>query len=98
MLGVSLCPFHHQHPPRLELTTSAPSPPQVSQDDGPLGPGVRLYEFFEQNNISSTHFYTGSNIIRNFGVFLQCRSIPGQHFAVHSCESYPDLPSHIEAH
>jgi hypothetical protein len=56
----------------------------VSQDDGPLGPGVRLYEFFDQHNISSTHFYTGSNIVRNFGVFLQCRSISGQHFAPHS--------------
>ncbi|KAL7411322.1 hypothetical protein BDY24DRAFT_396386 [Mrakia frigida] len=56
----------------------------VSQDDGPLGPGVRLYEYFEAQNISATHFYVGSNVVRNYGIFLQARNIPGQHFAVHT--------------
>jgi hypothetical protein len=32
---------------------------RISQDDGPLEYGKRLYDFFDQENINATHFYIG---------------------------------------
>ncbi|KAI0322461.1 hypothetical protein OF83DRAFT_1167517 [Amylostereum chailletii] len=36
----------------------------ISFDDGPLPPSDGLYAFLQQNNIPSTHFYIGTNILQ----------------------------------
>ncbi|CED84454.1 Polysaccharide deacetylase [Phaffia rhodozyma] len=56
----------------------------VAQDDGPLAPGVALVDFYNEKNISSTHFYIGSNVVYNVDVMQHAMTVPGQHFAVHT--------------
>ncbi|KAI0796647.1 hypothetical protein C8Q75DRAFT_729533 [Abortiporus biennis] len=54
-----------------------------SFDDGPLPPATKLYAFLQQNNVHTTHFFIGENILQNPNVFLEAFN-NGDDLAVHT--------------
>ncbi|KAI0036748.1 carbohydrate esterase family 4 protein, partial [Vararia minispora EC-137] len=56
----------------------------ISFDDGPLPPSDGLYQFLQQNNIPSTHFYIGTNILQYPNEFLFAFQTLRSDIAVHT--------------
>ncbi|KAM5540539.1 hypothetical protein V8D89_005997 [Ganoderma adspersum] len=55
-----------------------------SFDDGPLPTSQPLYEFLNANNVTSTHFFIGTNILYNPNEFAYCWNTLGGDVAVHT--------------
>ncbi|KAI1786526.1 glycoside hydrolase/deacetylase [Ganoderma leucocontextum] len=55
-----------------------------SFDDGPLPASQPLYEFLHENNVTSTHFLIGTNILYNPNEFAYCWNTLGGDLAVHT--------------